>query len=310
MNVRLRTWRTIMVFFPTPPHPFPSSKTTIFSPAATESKGKASFGQANDQAAFNFLARSLYGANPADSKFGSDGPKLVSKWVIFQLHPLLILGLPSPIEDGILYNFSLPAFLIKKDYQRLYGFFYQNSTPILDQAEKLGVSREEACHNLLFAMCFNSFGSMKFFFPNMLKWVGRLTKSVVYEALRIEPPVASQYAKAKRDFLLESHNAAFRIKEGKILFGFQPFVTKDPRIFHWREEFLPTKFVGENGEKLLKYVVWSNGLETERSAMVVLDEGVGWGGVGWGKYDFFELEKNTNLNKTKLFRIYLYFCKD
>ncbi|KAL2479703.1 zinc finger A20 and AN1 domain-containing stress-associated protein 5-like [Abeliophyllum distichum] len=30
--------------------------------------------------------------------------------------------------------------------------------------------------------------------------------------------------------------------------------------------------------------------------------GVGWGGVGWGG-----VEKNTNLNKIKLFRIYLYF---
>ncbi|CAI9757934.1 unnamed protein product [Fraxinus pennsylvanica] len=125
------------------------------------SKGKASFGQANDQAAFNFLARSLYGANPADSKLGSDGPKLVSKWVLFQLHPLLSLGLPRPIEDGFLHNFSLPPFLIKKDYQRLYDFFYQNSTPILEQAEKMGVSRDEACHNLLFATCFNSFGGMK-----------------------------------------------------------------------------------------------------------------------------------------------------
>ncbi|KAL2512848.1 Allene oxide synthase [Abeliophyllum distichum] len=104
-----------------------------------------------------------------------------------------------------------------------------------------------------------------------------LMKSVVYEALRIEPPVASQYAKAKRDFVIESHDAAFRIKEGKILFGFQPFATKDLRIFHRPEEFLPGRFVGENREKLLKHVVWSNRLEMERSTMVVLDEGVGWG---------------------------------
>ncbi|KAL2501409.1 uncharacterized protein Fot_35257 [Forsythia ovata] len=32
-----------------------------------------------------------------------------------------------------------------------------------------------------------------------------------------------------------------------------------------------------------------------------------WGGVG--KNDFFELENNINLNKIKLFKIYLYFCK-
>ncbi|KAL2460247.1 Allene oxide synthase [Abeliophyllum distichum] len=96
--------------------------------------------------------------------------------------------------------------------------------------------------------------------------------------------------KPNGNFVIESHDAAFRIKEGEILFGFQPFATKDPRIFHRPEEFLPDRFVGENGEKLLKHVVWSNEPETERSAMVVLDEGrkgregVGWGGVwvGWG----------------------------
>lgn len=258
-------------------------------------KGKASFGDANDLAAFNFLARSFYGASPNDSKLGSDGPKIVSKWVLFQLHPLLKLGLPRPIEDGVLHTFPLPPFLIKKDYRKLYDFFYDNSTAILDHAETLGVSREEACHNLVFTTCFNTFGGMKIFFPNMLKWVGRagarvhadlareirsaagdgaitmaamermpLMKSVVYEALRIEPPVPSQYAKAKRDFTLESHDAAFEIKEGEMLYGFQPFATKDPKIFERAEEFVPDRFVGEEGEKLLKHVVWSNGPENER----------------------------------------------
>ncbi|CAI9757933.1 unnamed protein product [Fraxinus pennsylvanica] len=94
-----------------------------------------------------------------------------------------------------------------------------------------------------------------------------LMKSTVYEALRIEPPVPSQYAKAKQDFIIESHDAAFRIKEGEILYGFQPFATKDPRIFDRSEEFLADRFVGENGEKLLKNVVWSNGPETERSTI-------------------------------------------
>lgn len=276
---------------------FHNSYTELFESLEDElaTKGKASFGTANDQAAFNFLARSFYGVNPADTKLGGDGPQLVSKWVLFQLHPLLRLGLPRPIEDGILHTFPLPPFLIKKDYQRLYDFFYHNSGLILDQAEKLGLSRDEACHNLLFATCFNSFGGMKIFFTNMLKWVGRggaklhadlareirsaiganggnltmaamenmpLMKSVVYEALRIEPPVPSQYGKAKRDFLIESHDAAFRIKEGQMLYGYQPFATKDPKIFDQAEEFVPSRFIGEEGEKLLKHVLWSNGPET------------------------------------------------
>ncbi|KAL2535148.1 Syntaxin [Abeliophyllum distichum] len=42
---------------------------------------------------------------------------------------------------------------------------------------------------------------------------------------------------------------------------------------------------------------------------IILAGRQGRGGVGWGE-NFFELEKNTNLNKIKLFRIYLYFCKD
>lgn len=47
-----------------------------------------------------------------------------------------------------------------------------------------------------------------------------------------------------------------------MLFGYQPFATKDPRIFLNPEEFVPDRFIGE-GEKLLKYVYWSNGRETE-----------------------------------------------
>ncbi|XP_062022706.1 allene oxide synthase 1, chloroplastic [Rosa rugosa] len=258
--------------------------------------GKASFNEANDQAAFNFLARSLYGANPADTQLGTDGPKLVQKWVLFQLSPILVLGLPKFIEDPLFHTFPLPPFLVKKDYQRLYDFFYQSSGQVLDEAERLGVSRDEACHNLLFATCFNSFGGMKLLFPSMLKWIGRagaklhselaqeirsavrsnggkitmsameqmpLMKSVVYEAFRIEPPVPLQYGRAKTDLVIESHDAAFKVKEGEMLFGFQPFATKDPKIFEKAAEFVPDRFVGEEGEKLLQHVLWSNGPETE-----------------------------------------------
>ena len=47
-----------------------------------------------------------------------------------------------------------------------------------------------------------------------------------------------------------------------MLFGYQPFATKDPKIFDRAEEFVGDRFMGE-GEKLLKYVLWSNGPETE-----------------------------------------------
>lgn len=47
-----------------------------------------------------------------------------------------------------------------------------------------------------------------------------------------------------------------------MLFGYQPFATKDPKIFSRAEEFVGDRFIGE-GEKLLKHVLWSNGPETE-----------------------------------------------
>ncbi|KAH7847381.1 hypothetical protein Vadar_025475 [Vaccinium darrowii] len=248
------------------------------------SKGKASFGDANDQAAFNFLGKALYGC-------------LITIWVFFQLGPILTLGLPKIIGEIFLHTFSIPPFLIKRAYNRLYEFFRESSGSILDEAEKMGISREEACHNLLFVTCFNSFGGMKIFFPSMLKWVGQsgvglhtqlateirsairsnggqvtmaameqmpLMKSVVYESLRIDPPVVPfQYGKAKKDFTVQSHDNLFEVKAGDMLFGYQPFATKDPIIFEKPEEFLPGRFLGEEGERLLKHVLWSNGPETE-----------------------------------------------
>jgi hydroperoxide dehydratase len=262
-------------------------------------KGKANFVAANDQAAFNFLARAWFGTEPAQTSLGLDGPGLVSKWVLFNLGPVLSLGLPKYLEDLTIHSFRLPPSMIKKNYQRLYDFFYASSSFLLDEAENLGISREEACHNLLFSTCFNSFGGMKILFPNMMKWLGRagaklhaqlaeeirsvvqsdggnvtmrgmeqmpLMKSAVYEALRIEPPVPLQYGKAKRDLIIESHDAAFEVKEGELLFGFQPFATKDPKIFTRAEEFVADRFIGE-GEELLKHVLWSNGPETEKPTL-------------------------------------------
>ncbi|TYH64882.1 hypothetical protein ES332_D06G017200v1 [Gossypium tomentosum] len=259
-------------------------------------KGKCSFQTPSEQAAFNFLARAFFDSNPVDSKLGSDGPSLANKWVLFQLGPIFTLGLPKYIEDLLLHTFPLPSFLVKNDYKKLYDFFYESAGLVLDEAEKMGISRDEACHNLVFATCFNSFGGIKVFFPIMLKWIGLagenlhlslakeirsviksnggelslsameqmpLMKSVVYESFRIDPPVQFQYGKAKKDLLIESHHAVYEVKEGEMLFGYQPFATKDPNIFDRAEEFVPDRFMGVDEEKLLKYVLWSNGPETE-----------------------------------------------
>ncbi|GMI96771.1 allene oxide synthase, DELAYED DEHISCENCE 2, CYTOCHROME P450 74A [Hibiscus trionum] len=261
-------------------------------------KGKSSFEAPNEQAAFNFLNLAFFGSNPADTKLGVEGPSLINKWMLFQLHPILSLGLPKYLDDLLLHTFRLPSFFVKNDYKRLYDFIYESSGFVQDEAEKMGLSREEACHNLLFATCFNAFAGMKAFFPSMVKWIGRaggklhtelaqeirsviksnggklsmaameqmpLMKSVVYEALRIEPPVPYQYGKAKKDLVIESHDAVYEVKEGEMLFGFQPFATKDPKIFEKAEEFVPDRFKGEDGEKLLKYLFWSNGPETENT---------------------------------------------
>lgn len=264
-------------------------------------EGEADFNSANDQFSFNFLAKALLGVNPVETNLGTDGPGLISKWVLLQLHPVLTLGLPKILDDFILHTFQLPPVLVKKDYQRLYEFFYMNSpSAYTDQADELGISREEACNNILFATCFNSFGGMKIFIPTLMKWIAKagvelhtrlaneirseinsvngeitvsamekmsLMKSVVYEALRIDPPVASQYGRAKQDLMIESHDAVFEVKKGEMLYGYQPFATKDPKIFARPEEFVADRFVGEEGEKLLKYVLWSNGPETENPTL-------------------------------------------
>ncbi|XP_047314480.1 allene oxide synthase 3-like [Impatiens glandulifera] len=258
------------------------------------------FNTHSDKMSFDFVVR-FFSDEDIPSKqtnLGSDGSKLFDKWLLFQLSPLMTLGkkfIPNFIEDLLLHTFMLPPILVKSDYQKLYDQFYSSAKRVLDDGERLGLSREEACHNHIFVAGFNSYGGMKILFPSLIKWVGlagedlhrrladeirtivksengvsfsalekmNLTKSVVYEALRIEPPVPFQYATAKEDIMIHSHDGRFEIKKGEIIFGYQPFATKDPKIFVNPEEFVGDRFMGDEGEKLLKYVYWSNGRETE-----------------------------------------------
>ncbi|XP_022988758.1 allene oxide synthase 3-like [Cucurbita maxima] len=255
------------------------------------------FNPISDSMSFDFIFRLLSDGTP-DSKLAADGPGMFDKWLTFQLAPLASIGLPkifSILEDLVIHTMPLPFFLVKSGYRKLYNAFYSCSDSFLAEAEKQGINREKACHNLVFLAGFNAYGGMKVLFPILLKWVGTageklhrnladeiraavkeeggltfsaiekmsLLKSVVYEALRIEPPVPFQYAKAKEDIVVQSHDSAFKIKKGETIFGYQPFATKDGRVFENPEKFIGDRFVGEEGEKLLKYVYWSNGRETE-----------------------------------------------
>lgn len=261
--------------------------------AAIANSGPADFNTLNEATALDFVSDFLFGgAAPSPTAH-----KKAIKWLFFQLHPLVTLGLPKLLEELFLHSFPLPPFLVRSDYKALATYFAEVAKPVLDEAEsKRGLSREETLHNLVFLVIFNAYGGIKLFFPGILRRLAEagpelharlaqeirsvvrseggavtaaglermeLTKSVVWELLRLDPPVEYQYARAKKDLVIESHEAAFRVKKGEMIFGYQPLATRDEKVFSRGEEFVAGRFVGEEGRKLLKYVYWSNGRETE-----------------------------------------------
>uniref|UniRef100_A0A1W7HBS9 Cytochrome P450 n=1 Tax=Scoparia dulcis TaxID=107240 RepID=A0A1W7HBS9_SCODU len=278
---------------------FRSSVSQLFVDLETElsSKGEANFNPISDKMSFDFLFRLFANKSSYDTDVGGDGNKNLDKWLLFQLAPLATLGLkflPNCLEDLLLHTFPLPSFVVKSGYEKVHDALDEAAGSLLDDAQNKGLTRDEASHNILFFTGFNSYGGYKVVFPALLKYVGTggvdlhrrladeirtvvkeeggvtlsglnkmsLTKSVVWEALRIEPPVAFQYGKAKEDLIISSHDASFKIKKGEMLCGYQPIATRDPKVFANPEEFVPDRFLGD-GEKLLKYVYWSNGRETD-----------------------------------------------
>lgn len=153
---------------------------------------------------------------------------------------------------------------------------------------EFGLSQDEAIHNLLFILGFNSFGGFSIFLPTLIGTIAsdqkglqeklrtearekggstlsldsvkemHLIQSVVYEILRLNPPVPLQFGRARKDFRLSSYESAFDIKKGELLCGYQTLVMKDPIVFDEPEKFRPDRFMG-TGEKFLDYLFWSNG---------------------------------------------------
>jgi hydroperoxide dehydratase len=258
--------------------------------------GAVDFNKLNDVSAFQFLGEAFFGARPAPELSSS-----VGKWLLLMLSPLFTIGLPWIIEEPLLHSVPLPSILVRKDYTAFYDYVFAAATNTLDAAESLGFTREEACHNLVFMMGLNGYAAFKLMLPTILGSIAgakdlharlaaevrdavakaggevtlaavetmELTKSVVWEAMRLDPPVKYQYGHAKKDLEIESHDGAvYAVKKGQMLMGYQPCATRDPRVFGpTAAEFVGDRFVGEEGRQLLKYVYWSNGRETEEPSV-------------------------------------------
>jgi hydroperoxide lyase len=156
---------------------------------------------------------------------------------------------------------------------------------------EFGLNQEETIHNLLFILGFNAFGGFSIFLPGLISRIVSdtalqeklrdevrqnagpslsfesvmkmpLVQSVVYETLRLSPPVPLQFARARKDFQLSSHDSVFDIKKGELLCGYQPLVMRDAEVFDDPESFRADRFMGEEGRELLNYLYWSNGPQT------------------------------------------------
>ncbi|KAK8681587.1 hypothetical protein V6N13_053989 [Hibiscus sabdariffa] len=247
----------------------PKLRKKTFSPKTSE-KGKSSFQTVNDQAGFKLLlCRAFFGSNPPDTKLGDDGPGLISKWVLLQLGPVLSLGLPGyvDVEELAIRTFSSSAIPCQKGLSETLRFFLPGRSGFVqDEAEKLAL------------------------LPNMLKWIGRAGIELHTELASKGDPVSYQiqrwetlhgchgtdavdeircvrrapdrtprsvavWGERRRICLIESHDAVYQVKEGEMLYGYQPFATKDPKIFEDGEEFVADRFMGDDGERLLKHVL-------------------------------------------------------
>ncbi|KAJ4764580.1 Allene oxide synthase [Rhynchospora pubera] len=259
--------------------------------------GPVEFNSLNQSSAFDFTCNAFLGAVPSEV-IGPSASNKAAIWLLLQFHPLasrLTKFIPWPIEDLLLHCVPLPPCLARSDYEALEKFFSKAGESLLeDAANKFGLSHHVALHNLIFMTSFNAYGGFRVFMPILLKWLAyagevlhrrlaqeirsavkssngtitlnalenmELTKSVVWEALRLDPPVENQFGHARTDLIIESHDTAFRVKKGEMICGYQPLAMRDEKVFTNAEEFVPDRFVGE-GKKLLEYVYWSNGPET------------------------------------------------
>nr|AYV88860.1 cytochrome P450 oxidase CYP74B29 [Polygala tenuifolia] len=244
---------------------------------------------------FRFLSKCLVGADPLnDPDVAESGYAMLDKWLALQLLPTIKIGVLQPLEEIFLHSFAYPFFLVSGDYQKLYYFLEKQGQEVIRRGEtEFGLGKEATIHNLLFIMGFNAFGGFSVFLPSLINIIGsdktglqeklrkevrekggstlsfasvkemELVQSVVYETLRLNPPVPLQFGRARKDFQLSSHESSYDIKKGELLCGYQPLVMRDSKVFEDPERFIPDRFTEEkDGNELLNYLYWSNGPQT------------------------------------------------
>ncbi|XP_039031432.1 probable inactive linolenate hydroperoxide lyase [Hibiscus syriacus] len=193
-----------------------------------------------------FLSKSLIGADPTlDPGVADSGPLSINLWLGLQLLPTIPILAFQPLLEILLHSYAYPFALVSGGYRKLYSFIEQHGAIAGDKTGLQARLRDEVRK-----VC----GS-----PAVKDT--ELVNSVVYEALRLNPPVQLQYARARKDFQLTSHDSVFDIKKGELLCGYQPLAMRDGKVLEEPESFKPDRFVG-TGKELLNYLFWSNGPQT------------------------------------------------
>ncbi|KAL3509825.1 hypothetical protein ACH5RR_029226 [Cinchona calisaya] len=247
---------------------------------------------------FSFLTKCITGADTSTSQeISKSGFTMLDSWIALQVLPTVKVGLFQPLEEIFLHSFAYPFWLVKGGYNKLVEFVEKQGTEAIQRGEtQFNLTAKETVHNLLFILGFNAFGGFSIFFNSLLSSLAddkndgiqeklrnevrekigtdssklsfevvkemELVQSFVYETLRINPPVPLQYARARKDFKLASHDSLYEIKKGELLCGYQPLVMRDSKVFDNPENFEPGRFTQEKGKELLNYLYWSNGPQT------------------------------------------------
>lgn len=245
---------------------------------------------------FSFLTRCIVGADISTSpEIADSGFIILAKWLGLQLIPTINIGIIQPFEELFLHSFAYPFWLVQSDYNKLVEFVKKEGKETVQRGQnEFNLTEEETVHNLLFILGFNAFGGFALFFNSLLSNLGdnanlqeelrkevrekigkdkknlnfesvkelEMVQSFVYETLRLNPPVPSQFARARKDFKLMSHDSVFEIKKGELLYGYQPIVMRDSKVFDDAENFVLERFTKEKGKEMLNYLYWSNGPHT------------------------------------------------